>query len=78
MFDLLFNSSDSVCKGIRDATKWYNKHISETHPPGRNKKFPENLPDVVLMTDDAENRRRATEEGISCVSGWDFYASFNR
>src|ERR1700722_19238277 len=54
--------------GIRVATAWYNSHISLTHPPirGQPNKI---LPSVVLMTEDADNRRKAEQENIPSVSG---------
>jgi len=54
--------------GIRIATAWYNTHISLTRPPirGQTKNA---LPTVVLMTEDAANRQKAEQAGISCISG---------
>lgn len=45
-----------------------------TRPPTRTQKNPA-IPVVVLMTDDAENRRRAEADGIKCVSGKSHYCS---
>jgi hypothetical protein len=60
--------STLILQGIRKATAWYNDHISITHPPIRGRPTRE-LPIVVLMTEDAENRRKAESEQIPCVSG---------
>ncbi|THV04768.1 RNB-domain-containing protein [Dendrothele bispora CBS 962.96] len=59
--------NDRNDRGIRIATAWYNTHISLTRPPirGQTKNAP---PTVVLMTEDAANRQKAEQAGISCIS----------
>ncbi|KAI5120011.1 hypothetical protein M0805_008472 [Coniferiporia weirii] len=59
--------NDRNDRSIRKGAAWYNTHISQTRPPTRARRNPA-IPVVVLMTDDAENRRRAEAEGVKCVS----------
>ncbi|KAF5369035.1 hypothetical protein D9758_002962 [Tetrapyrgos nigripes] len=58
--------NDRNDRGIRNATAWYNTHISLTHPPIRGQTQAA-LPTVVLMTEDAANRQKAEQAGISCT-----------
>ena len=46
---------------IRTATQWYNAHLKTRSRAAQ--------PAVVMLTDDAGNRRRATEQGIPNISG---------
>ncbi|KAF8306782.1 RNB-domain-containing protein [Clavulina sp. PMI_390] len=57
--------NDKNDRAIRKAAAWYNSHIKETRGKGKQS---ESLPIVLLLTDDAENRRRAEKEKIPCVS----------
>jgi hypothetical protein len=54
--------------GIRKAASWYHSHLSLSRPPVRGEVVQE-LPSVVLLTDDAANRQKAELDGISCASG---------
>src|ERR1700761_5216048 len=62
--------------GIRIATDWYNKHLSVTRTKVRGKAAP-SLPTVLLLTDDANNRKCAREEGVPCNSSTLFYAPYS-
>jgi hypothetical protein len=54
--------------GIRKAAAWYNAHVSLMHPATRG--LPnQNVPAVVLMTDDLANRQKAEKDGIVSISG---------
>ncbi|KAG8814310.1 exosome catalytic subunit dis3, partial [Serendipita sp. 399] len=53
-------------RSIRTAALWYKKHITSMLGPVRVQ--PNTFPQIVLLTDDAENRRRASSEGIEAVS----------
>ncbi|KAF5383399.1 hypothetical protein D9757_006150 [Collybiopsis confluens] len=53
--------------GIRAATAWYNTHISLTRSPVRGKPQKPN-PSVILLTDDADNRRKAEKSDIMSFS----------
>lgn len=64
----LYPNLSYLFSGIRKATAWYNLHINIIHPPVRGKSK-SSMPTVVLMTDDVANRRKAEQEGITCVSG---------
>lgn len=55
----------TIYLGIRKATAWYNNYIKDHLRARRG----ESLPTVILITDDAENRRRAEKEHVSCLSG---------
>jgi exosome complex exonuclease DIS3/RRP44 len=50
---------------IRKAALWYNAYIKGHMRTQKGK----GLPSVVLLTDDAENRRRAEKEGVPYLSG---------
>lgn len=63
---ILFRSYTNTHIGviaIRKAAAWYNSYLKDNLP---NQKT---LPIVLLLTDDAENRRRAEKEGVPCASG---------
>jgi hypothetical protein len=60
--------NDRNDRGIRTATAWYNAHIALAHPTVRGQP-PAVLPKVVLLTDDAANRRLAKEAGMPAASG---------
>ncbi|KAL3677411.1 hypothetical protein R1sor_027359 [Riccia sorocarpa] len=51
--------NDRNDRAIRVASKWYHAHLGPTSR-------------IVLVTDDAENRRRALEEGIEALSAQDY------
>ena len=54
--------------GIRKTATWYTKHISLNKPPVRGQKQPI-FPTVVLLTEDAANRTKSEQAGISALSG---------
>ncbi|KAF9073535.1 RNB-domain-containing protein [Rhodocollybia butyracea] len=59
--------NDRNDRGIRNATAWYNTHISLTRPPIRGQtQVPH--PRVVLITEDAANRQKAEQSGITSIS----------
>ncbi|KIM82109.1 hypothetical protein PILCRDRAFT_821006 [Piloderma croceum F 1598] len=59
--------NDRNDRGIRKATAWYNAHLSLMHPATRG--LPnQNIPTVVLMTDDLANRQKAEKDGIVSIS----------
>ncbi|KAJ7618363.1 RNB-domain-containing protein [Mycena rosella] len=55
--------NDRNDRGIRKATEWYNTHIGLSRPIIRGQEKPK-FPTVVLMTEDAANRKKAEESGI--------------
>ncbi|KZT19844.1 RNB-domain-containing protein [Neolentinus lepideus HHB14362 ss-1] len=55
--------NDRNDRGIRKATSWYQSHL----PRGRSAS-PSHQPKVVLLTDDAANRRKAEAEGLAASS----------
>ncbi|KAJ7748468.1 hypothetical protein DFH07DRAFT_829791 [Mycena maculata] len=59
--------NDRNDRGIRKATEWYNSHIQFTRPIIRGQPKPK-IPNVVLMTEDAANRKKAEESGIAATS----------
>lgn len=59
--------NDRNDRGIRKATEWYNSHIGLTRPVIRGQPKPR-IPAVVLMTEDAANRKKAEESGIAATS----------
>ncbi|KAJ7456432.1 hypothetical protein FB451DRAFT_1511025 [Mycena latifolia] len=59
--------NDRNDRGIRKATEWYNTHIGLTRPIIRGQAKPK-FPTVVLMTEDAANRKKAEESGIAAIS----------
>ncbi|XP_011864697.1 PREDICTED: exosome complex exonuclease RRP44 [Vollenhovia emeryi] len=58
-------TNDRNDRAIRVAVKWYSTHLNSD----------EDSVKIVLLTDDVENRRRATEEGLFVVSMEDYIAS---
>ncbi|KAG6808306.1 hypothetical protein H0H92_004576 [Tricholoma furcatifolium] len=60
-------ANSNLRTGIRKATAWYREHISLTWPTIRGQ-APPKLPTVVLLTEDAANRQKADQAGISCIS----------
>ncbi|KAG9075869.1 exosome catalytic subunit dis3, partial [Ceratobasidium sp. UAMH 11750] len=52
--------NDRNDRGIRLSASWYANHYTHSRPSAK--------ASIVLLTDDAENRRRATKEGIHTVS----------
>ncbi|XP_025988925.2 exosome complex exonuclease RRP44 [Solenopsis invicta] len=57
-------TNDRNDRAIRVAVKWYNTHLND-----------DNNIKIVLLTDDAENKARAAEEGIFVLSMEDYIAS---
>lgn len=57
--------NDRNDRAIRVAVKWYNTHLN----------FDDKVK-IVLLTDDVENRTRATEEGLFVVSSKMYLISF--
>ncbi|XP_055377546.1 exosome complex exonuclease RRP44 [Condylostylus longicornis] len=57
-------TNDRNDRAIRIATKWYDNHLKECQSHEETKKVTR----VVLLTDDADNRRKAVEEGILVAS----------
>ncbi|CAE6477184.1 unnamed protein product [Rhizoctonia solani] len=55
--------NDRNDRGIRLSAAWYAKHYTSAW-----RKRSSSLPEIVLLTDDAENRRRAVNEGIKTLS----------
>lgn len=58
-------TNDRNDRAIRVAVKWYNTHLNSD----------DNNINVVLLTDDMENKTRAAEEGLFVVSMEDYIAS---
>ncbi|KAI0262886.1 hypothetical protein BC834DRAFT_889464 [Gloeopeniophorella convolvens] len=65
--------NDRNDRAIRVGAAWYNSHISLTRPPVRGQSAPV-LPTVVLLTDDAGNRRKALEDRMACISVREYVA----
>ncbi|KAH9476796.1 Exosome complex exonuclease dis3 [Psilocybe cubensis] len=59
--------NDRNDRGIRKATAWYNEHIKLSRPPIRGQPTPQ-IPTVVLMTEDSDNRQKAEKAGIPASS----------
>nr|GAT46083.1 predicted protein [Mycena chlorophos] len=59
--------NDRNDRGIRKAAEWYNEHIKLNRHVVRGQP-PSRLPAVVLMTEDAANKRKAEESGIPVTS----------
>ncbi|KAH9043000.1 RNB-domain-containing protein [Lactarius hengduanensis] len=59
--------NDRNDRAIRVGTAWYNSHIFLTRPPIRGQPKP-TLPTIVLLTEDADNRRKAEKDSIPCYS----------
>jgi len=51
-------TNDRNDRAIRVAVKWYNTHLNSD----------DNNINIVLLTDDVENKTRAAEEGLFVVS----------
>ncbi|XP_012277145.1 exosome complex exonuclease RRP44 [Orussus abietinus] len=60
--------NDRNDRAIRTAVKWYNKHLTLGS---------QNPVTVILLTDDAENKRKAIEDGIPAVSMEEYIASLD-
>lgn len=54
--------NDRNDRAIRRAAAWYSTHLSTNNMAGQ-------FPQIVLLTDDENNRKIAQEEGIVCCSG---------
>ncbi|KAG8771111.1 exosome catalytic subunit dis3 [Ceratobasidium sp. 428] len=52
--------NDRNDRGIRLSASWYANHYAHSRPSAK--------ASIILLTDDAENRKRATKEGIECLS----------
>ncbi|KAJ6635843.1 Exosome complex exonuclease RRP44 [Pseudolycoriella hygida] len=59
------SANDRNDRAIRVATKWYDNHLKETKRRVR----------AVLLTDDADNKRKALEEGILVCSAAEYVKS---
>ncbi|KAJ7806157.1 hypothetical protein B0H14DRAFT_2876773 [Mycena olivaceomarginata] len=59
--------NDRNDRGIRKATEWYNTHIALSRPVIRGQAKPQ-IPTVVLLTEDAANRNKAEQSGITATS----------
>ncbi|KAG8780762.1 exosome catalytic subunit dis3 [Serendipita sp. 397] len=59
-------ANDLNDRSIRTAVRWYGKHISSML--GSVRVLPNTYPQVVLLTDDVDNRQKASSEGITAVS----------
>jgi exosome complex exonuclease DIS3/RRP44 len=57
------SANDRNDRAIRKATQWYQNHLSKSAKESQRTKIT-----VVLLTDDAENRRKAKEEGLLAFS----------
>lgn len=54
--------NDRNDRAIRKAVSWYGSHLSVDGQVGQ-------FPQIILLTDDENNRKLAQEEGIVCCSG---------
>ncbi|KAJ6519275.1 hypothetical protein C8R45DRAFT_16821, partial [Mycena sanguinolenta] len=59
--------NDRNDRGIRKAAEWYNTHIELSRPVIRGQAKPK-IPTVMLLTEDAANRKKAEESGIAATS----------
>ncbi|KIO27825.1 hypothetical protein M407DRAFT_7135 [Tulasnella calospora MUT 4182] len=66
--------NDRNDRGIRVATQWYNVHLEEARHQSPSKQKAAEVPLVVLLTDDAKNRKFAGELGIPTVRVRDYVA----
>lgn len=57
------SSNDRNDRAIRKAALWYQNHINKSLKESNKQKI-----EIVFLTDDAENRRKAKEEGIITYS----------
>ncbi|XP_045765418.1 exosome complex exonuclease RRP44 isoform X2 [Maniola jurtina] len=62
--------NDRNDRAIRKAAGWYSSHLSINNVAGQ-------FPQIVLMTDDENNRKIAQEEGIVCCSVKDYIENVN-
>eukprot|EP00741_Cyanophora_paradoxa_P002860 tig00000640_g2776.t1 len=59
------SANDRNDRAIRVATEWYGKHLSRRDP----------APQVVLITNDAGNKRKAIEAGLQCQTVLEYVKS---
>lgn len=64
------SSNDRNDRAIRKAVNWYENHLNKSQKERNAKKIK-----VILLTDDAGNRRKADEEGIVSASVRDYVKS---
>lgn len=64
------SSNDRNDRAIRKATTWYENHLNKSHKERAGQKIR-----VVLLTDDADNRKKAEIEGIVAYSVRDYIKS---
>ncbi|XP_063619441.1 exosome complex exonuclease RRP44 [Cydia splendana] len=62
--------NDRNDRAIRKAVSWYASHLSTNNTAG-------SFPQIVLLTDDENNRKVAQEEGILCCSVKDYIENVN-
>lgn len=64
------SSNDRNDRAIRKAATWYENHLKKSRKERKSKKVL-----VVLLTDDADNRKKAADEGITAFSIRDYVKS---
>ncbi|KAI5637391.1 RNB domain-containing protein [Phthorimaea operculella] len=62
--------NDRNDRAIRKAASWYTSHLSANRPARE-------APDIVLLSDDENNRKLAIEEGIICCTVKDYIENVN-
>ncbi|KAJ2952091.1 hypothetical protein O0L34_g4361 [Tuta absoluta] len=62
--------NDRNDRAIRRAASWYTSHLSANRPVRE-------APDIVLLSDDENNRKLAIEEGIICCTVKDYIENVN-
>ncbi|KAK7064735.1 exosome complex exonuclease dis3 [Favolaschia claudopus] len=67
--------NDRNDRGIRKAAEWYNTHIGLSRPIIRGQAKPK-IPTVLLLTEDAANRKKAENNGIPVSSIRKYISSF--
>lgn len=63
--------NDRNDRAVRTVAKWYNEHLRQSAKRGRNEKP---IPEIVVITDDKENLRKAEEENVTALSLLDYVA----
>jgi exosome complex exonuclease DIS3/RRP44 len=53
--------NDRNDRAVRKATEWYGEHLAKTAGKGRGAK---KIPTIIMLSEDAENLRKAKEEGL--------------
>lgn len=64
------SSNDRNDRAIRKAATWYNNHLHKSHKERDGKKIK-----IVLLTDDADNRKKAENDGLVAYSVRDYIQS---